>query len=103
LCRSRACLEFWPPLLVHSASVKLGAAPGVSGHLGVIRRGAGEYQVTLRGLPLYRFSGDSAKGEANGEGIKSFGGTWHALAAAATSAGAPQAAPPAPAPPHYAY
>ena len=26
---------------------------------------------------VYTFAGDTAKGQANGEGIKSLGGTWH--------------------------
>jgi hypothetical protein len=39
----------------------------------------GEQQVTAAGLVLYRFSGDSKAGQANGEGISSFGGTWHAV------------------------
>jgi predicted lipoprotein with Yx(FWY)xxD motif len=81
LCRSPACFETWPPLLVHSANVKLEAGHGVEGHLGLLHRHDGKLQVTLRGMPLYRFAGDSAKGQANGEGIKTFGGTWHAVPA----------------------
>jgi hypothetical protein len=37
--------------------------------------------VTLRGLPLDDYSGDHAKGEANGQSIHSFGATWHVLSA----------------------
>jgi predicted lipoprotein with Yx(FWY)xxD motif len=103
LCKSRACFEFWPPLLVHSAHLKLTAGPGVSGHLGVLRRSSGKFQVTLRGLPLYRFSGDKAAGQANGEGIKTFGGTWHAVAAGTTPAASPPAPAPQPAPMPYGY
>ena len=89
LCRSRACFELWPPLTVRSAGVKLVAGHGVEGHLGLLHRSDGKLQVTLRGLPLYRFSGDSAKGQAHGEGIKSFGGTWHAVTAETHASGAP--------------
>jgi len=99
LCKSHACFEFWPPLLVHAANVKLTAGPGVSGRLGVLRRSGGKFQVTLRGLPLYRFSGDKAAGQANGEGIKTFGGTWHAVAATTNH----PASPPSPAPMPYGY
>ena len=84
LCKSGECLSAWPPLTVPSRKTKLKAGPGVHGQLGILRRGNGMLQVTLRGVPLYRFSGDSAKGAANGEGIKSFGGTWHVLAAASS-------------------
>ncbi len=89
LCRSRACFETWRPLTVHSASIKLVAGHGVEGRLGLLHRSDGKLQVTLRGLPLYRFSGDSAKGQAGGEGIKSFGGTWHAVKAEVHASGAP--------------
>ena len=82
LCASAECLKAWPPLTVPSRKTKLKAGPGVQGHLGILRRSDGRLQVTLRGRPLYRFSGDSAKGEANGEGLESFGGTWHAVTAA---------------------
>lgn len=82
LCKSSGCLAVWPPLTVHSSKTKLKDGTGVHGHLGLLRRAHGMFQVTLGGLPLYRYSGDSAKGTANGEGLKSFGGTWHAIAAA---------------------
>lgn len=81
LCKSHPCFEAWPPLTVRSSNVTLEAGHGVEGKLGLLHRGNGKLQVTLRGMPLYRFSGDSGKGEANGEGIKSFGGTWHAVKA----------------------
>jgi predicted lipoprotein with Yx(FWY)xxD motif len=89
LCRSRACFETWPRLLVRSASIKLAAGHGVEGHLGLLHRSDGKLQVTLRGVPLYRFSGDGKKGQGNGEGIMSFGGTWHAVRAAVHASGAP--------------
>ncbi len=82
LCKSNECLHAWPPLTVHSRKGKLTAGPGVHGRLGILRRSNGTFQVTLGGLPVYHFSGDSAKGAANGEGIKSFGGTWHVISAA---------------------
>jgi predicted lipoprotein with Yx(FWY)xxD motif len=89
LCKSRECLKFWPPLTVSSPTTKLKDGPGVHGHLGILHRGNGLLQVTLAGRPLYRFSQDHAKGQANGEGIESFGGTWHAVAAGSASATKP--------------
>jgi predicted lipoprotein with Yx(FWY)xxD motif len=82
LCKSSECLKAWPPLTVHSSKIKLKAGSGVHGHLGILRRSNGMFQVTLGGLPLYHFSGDSAKGAANGENIHSFGGRWHVVSAA---------------------
>lgn len=90
LCKSKECLTNWPPVLVKSAKGKVKAGSGVKGKLGVFRRSNGTFQVTLNGLPLYRYAGDSGKDEANGEGIESFGGTWHAVRAAS----APSATPP---------
>jgi predicted lipoprotein with Yx(FWY)xxD motif len=82
LCKSGKCLKAWPPLTVHSSKAKLAAGSGVHGHLGILRRSNGIFQVTLGGLPLYHFSGDSAKGSASGENVHSFGGTWHVISAA---------------------
>lgn len=83
--KARGCFQFWPPVTVPSAN-KLSKAPGISGKLGVWRRN-GFLQVTLGGHPLYRFALDSQRHVATGDGIHSFGGTWHVLKAAATAAG----------------
>jgi predicted lipoprotein with Yx(FWY)xxD motif len=112
LCKSSECLKFWPPLTVRSNRTKLKAGPGVRGRLAILRRGNGVLQVTLGGLPLYRYSGDNAKGDANGQNLHSFGGTWHVLSAGGASSPAasapamttpttttPTATTPAPAPP----
>ncbi len=104
LCKSSECLRFWPPLTVGSASAKLKNGPGVQGRLGILRRSNGTFQVTLRGMPLYRYSQDRAKGDAKGQGIESFGGTWHAATAAGgetahkpSTPSTPPMTPPAPA------
>jgi predicted lipoprotein with Yx(FWY)xxD motif len=102
LCRSRACFGTWPPVTVRSRSL-LVAGRGVQGHLGLLRRSDGKLEVTLRGMPLYRYAGDSAKGQANGEGIKSFGGIWHAVTAKASQGAAPAPMQPPAAPPGYGY
>jgi predicted lipoprotein with Yx(FWY)xxD motif len=81
LCKSSACFAVWPLVTVSSRAVKLRLGPGVHGHISLLRRSNGSLQVTLRGMPLYRYAGDSAKGQAHGEGIKSFGGTWHTVPA----------------------
>jgi predicted lipoprotein with Yx(FWY)xxD motif len=76
LCTSTACFHFWPPYKV-SKNAKLTSA-GVKGKLSKIHR-SGFYQVTLNGIPLYRFSLDMHAGQATGQGVKSFGGTWHVV------------------------
>lgn len=98
LCKSSGCLKFWPPVTVHSSKAKLKAGPGVHGRLGILRRSNGTMQVTLGGLPLYRYSGDDAKGQANGQDIHSFGGTWHVLSADSADEPAVPTTPTAPSP-----
>ena len=80
LCTSSACFMFWPPLTVKSAKTKLVKAKGIKGKLGLVHRD-GFFQVTLSGRPLYYVSGDTANGQANGQGIVAFGGTWHVVTA----------------------
>ena len=35
--------------------------------------------VGYQGWPLFRYSGDTAPGQANGNGISSYGGTWYVI------------------------
>ena len=62
------CLENWPPL---EAPVEAGDADGAL--LGTITRDEGFEQVTYNGFPLYYFVGDTAEGNAAGEGLS---GVW---------------------------
>jgi predicted lipoprotein with Yx(FWY)xxD motif len=78
LC-SASCLQYWPVTAAPKRG-RLVAAKGISGKLGRLKRGA-SFQVTLRGLPLYTFIGDTRPGVATGEGAQSFGGTWHVATA----------------------
>jgi predicted lipoprotein with Yx(FWY)xxD motif len=83
------CVTFWPPLLLPAGATTAVGSAGVTG-LGTAE-GVGGTQVTENGLPLYRFSADAAAGDANGEGISSFGGTWHVVkSGAASNSGATQ-------------
>ncbi len=81
--KANSCFKFWPPVTVSSPK-KLTKAPGIMGKLGVWHRD-GFFQVTLGGHPLYRFAPDSQPNHATGEGIHSFGGTWHVIKAADSS------------------
>ena len=81
LCKSKECLNTWPPLTVLSRATKVSAASGVHGKLGLIKRSNGSWQVTLGGKPLYRFRADTARGQAGGEGLELDGGVWHAVVA----------------------
>lgn len=75
LCTSSQCMGFWPPLKVSRKS-HLSAQPGIHGKLGTWKHN-GFTQVTLGGHPLYTFSLDKSRHDATGEGVQSFGGTWH--------------------------
>jgi Secreted repeat of unknown function len=66
----------WPPLLLAGQAKPIAGQGVIPSMLGTIERPDGRLQVTYRGLPLYRFSGDTEAGDVNGQGI---GGTWHAL------------------------
>lgn len=103
LCKSSECFKRWPPLTVHSSKTKLKAGPGVHGPLGILRRSNGKFQVTLRGKLLYRYAEDHAKGDAEGQGIESFGGTWHAVTAGAASAKTTPSTPVTPEPSYPSY
>ncbi len=93
------CLKFWKPLTVRSKSTTVKLPSGIRGKIGFLARGK-KFQVTLKGRPLYTFVGDAATGQAAGQNIKSFGGTWHVLTVKTSTTNAPPApAPPSPAPP----
>jgi predicted lipoprotein with Yx(FWY)xxD motif len=83
LCtKAKGCLAFWFPV---KATTKLTAAPGIKGKLGRLHRD-GLVQVTLSGHPLYTFKLDGGKKNvATGEGIPSFGGTWHVIVVKSSS------------------
>jgi predicted lipoprotein with Yx(FWY)xxD motif len=70
------CLTFWPPVMAPAGSSTVTVA-GVTG-LGTVAATGGN-QVTYTSLPLYTFANDQAPGDANGEGVSSFGGTWHVV------------------------
>lgn len=62
------CVGNWPPL---TGTVDAGDADAAM--LGTITRPDGTEQVTYNGYPLYYFTGDSAPGDATGQGL---GGVW---------------------------
>jgi predicted lipoprotein with Yx(FWY)xxD motif len=78
---SGACASNWPPALTKVKHPKVGAGVS-SAKLRVIKRSGGARQLSYAGHPLYRFSGDTAAGDTNGQGIDAFGGTWHVVSPA---------------------
>jgi predicted lipoprotein with Yx(FWY)xxD motif len=87
-----SCLSVWHPLVVPA-----GVKPTGPVALGTVKRPEGSTQVTFKGRPLYSFSGDSKKGDDNGEGIMDVG-TWHAAVVGPLNTAPPPESPPAPKP-----
>ena len=67
-----SCATYWPPVKGPAT-----AGSGVTGTLGVITRPDGTMQATYNGHPLYTYAGDSAPGQANGNGKNLSGGVWY--------------------------
>ena len=75
------CAQNWPPV---PGPV---TAAGVTGTFGTITRADGSVQATFDGHPLYAFAGDTAPGQAKGNGLNAAGGLWHEVTTAGTAAG----------------
>jgi predicted lipoprotein with Yx(FWY)xxD motif len=77
------CASFWPPVLV------TGSLPQDTGMIkatfGTIMRPDGSTQLTINGMPLYTYTGDSGSGQASGQGIQ---GVWFAVTPTGTSTSA---------------
>ena len=62
------CATNWPPFVV-TATDTLKPDSGITGKLTTFARADGTMQVAYNGAPLYYFAGDSAAGDANGQGL----------------------------------
>ena len=71
-----SCAAYWPPVKGPAT-----AGPGVTGRLSVLTRSDGSVQAAYDGHPLYTYIGDSAPGQANGNGLNLNGGLWHEVTA----------------------
>jgi predicted lipoprotein with Yx(FWY)xxD motif len=77
---SSDCAENWPPVLTSGKPSSGGSAR--KSLLGTTKRADGKTQVTYNGHPLYRYVGDDAPGDLNGQGVKAFGARWYGVGAA---------------------
>ena len=76
---NEACATAWPPYLVDEGMAMTMMDPSM--RAGTIQRNDGTYQAALDGWPLYYFSRDAARGDANGEGSSGFGARWSVVKA----------------------
>lgn len=75
-----SCTSVWPPVAATGTLPQ--ATATMSGTFGTIKRPDGTTQLTYAGMPLYSFSGDTASGQAHGQGIQ---GIWFAMNASGTT------------------
>jgi predicted lipoprotein with Yx(FWY)xxD motif len=72
-----ACAKAWPPLTT-TGTVTVGSGLDAS-QLTTFKRDDGTTQAAYAGHPLYYYAGDSAPGDANGNGLDQFGAEWYAM------------------------
>jgi predicted lipoprotein with Yx(FWY)xxD motif len=92
-----ACLAKWLPVQATSGSP---TGSGVTGQLGTIKRDDGTEQVTLAGMPLYLYAGDSHAGDVTGQAV---GGVWWVVSPDGKKVTAAAASSSSPAPPMTGY
>jgi predicted lipoprotein with Yx(FWY)xxD motif len=78
-----SCATYWPPVKGPASAMS-----GVTGTLGTITRPDGTKQATYDGHPLYTYAGDTAPGQAKGNGLNVSGGLWHEMTVSGSTPGA---------------
>jgi predicted lipoprotein with Yx(FWY)xxD motif len=73
------CAKYWPPVKGPAT------ASGVKGTFATIKRSNGSTQATFDGHPLYTYVGDTAPGQAKGNGLNLSGGVWHEVTASGSA------------------
>src|SRR5262249_9003232 len=74
------CTKVWPDTELPKGMTAATAGPGIQAPLlGTVKNPAGDLYVTYHGWPLSTYTGDSGPGQAHGEAITAFGGTWYVL------------------------
>ncbi|MEM9562092.1 MAG: hypothetical protein AAGA93_05725 [Actinomycetota bacterium] len=78
-----ACADAWPPVIVDGTDLPAGLDPEI---FSVMTRSDGSNQLAAGIWPLYRFAGDAAPGDVNGQGS---GDVWFAATPDGKLVGAP--------------
>ncbi|HEX4518576.1 MAG TPA: hypothetical protein VH063_03240 [Gaiellaceae bacterium] len=74
---SGACAAQWPPVVIAKNAKPVAGAGIKASKLGTVKRPDGTMQVTYNGYPLYRFAGDTKRGQVNGQAVEK---EWYAIA-----------------------
>jgi predicted lipoprotein with Yx(FWY)xxD motif len=78
---SNGCTGVWPAVALPPGRVSAHAGAGTqAGLIGHVDAGGATYP-TYGGWRLYEFSGDTGPSQSGGQGLSSYGGTWHVLSA----------------------
>jgi predicted lipoprotein with Yx(FWY)xxD motif len=89
---ANGCTAIWPALSLPRGASSASAGNGINASMLKSKMDSdGQDHVTYNGWLLYAFSGDSAAGQGNGQGVTDQWGLWHAL----TPAGVPLTTMPA--------
>ncbi|HEV3213264.1 MAG TPA: hypothetical protein VGZ03_07715 [Acidimicrobiales bacterium] len=75
---ANGCAAIWPPVRVPSGAAVHAGAGIRSALLGTQHSGNATF-ATYHGWRMYEFSGDTGPGQSGGQGLTSYGGTWHAI------------------------
>lgn len=75
------CLQYWP---IVSAPASIASPAGVTATLGVLNRSDGSKQLTVNGMPVYTYAGDTTAGATSGQGKNLSGGLWWVLSPGGT-------------------
>jgi predicted lipoprotein with Yx(FWY)xxD motif len=79
------CTKLWPDLPLPGGVSAAKAGMGVDASLlGTKTLKDGKNYPTYNGWLMYEYAADTGPGQAGGQGIKSFGGTWYVLKASGT-------------------
>jgi predicted lipoprotein with Yx(FWY)xxD motif len=77
---SNGCTNVWPNLPLTGSTAAPKAGNGIEASmLGTMKLSDGKTYPTYNGWLVYEYTGDSGPGQAAGQGISSYGGTWYVL------------------------
>jgi predicted lipoprotein with Yx(FWY)xxD motif len=80
-----SCATYWKPLLGKAVAA---AGTSLPHGFATIKRADGQSQITYDGHPLYTYTGDTASGQINGNGLDASGGMWWAITPTGSELGA---------------